>query len=69
MKNMRKLVITIAAVALTFGFSPFAGAQTVDNGSAAASDHSKSVVKTDNSTYNKTKTRTATTPKHYKTEQ
>ena len=53
---MKKVMITTAALALAFGLSPHAGAQTVDNGSAAASDNSKAVVKTDNSTDNHTKT-------------
>ncbi len=47
---MKKVTITTAALALAFGLSPIAGAQTVDNGSAAASDHSKAAVKTNNST-------------------
>ncbi|MCC6964817.1 MAG: hypothetical protein IT391_00855 [Nitrospira sp.] len=47
---MKKVTMTTAALALAFGLSPIAGAQTVDNGSAAASDHSKAAVKTNNST-------------------
>jgi hypothetical protein len=43
---MKKVMITTAAVALALGLSPFAGAQPVDNGSAAADDRSKAVVKT-----------------------
>jgi hypothetical protein len=43
---MKKVMITTAALALAFGLSPHAGAQTVDNGSAAASDHSRAAVKT-----------------------
>jgi len=43
---MKKVMISTAAMALALGLSPFAGAQTVDDGSAAASDHSKAVVKT-----------------------
>jgi len=43
---MKKVTITTAALAIAFGLSPYAGAQTVDNGSAAASDHSKAAVKT-----------------------
>ncbi|MDI3467844.1 MAG: hypothetical protein OJF50_006665 [Nitrospira sp.] len=53
---MKKVMITTAALALAFGLSPHVGAQTIDNGSAAASDNSKAVVKTDNSTDNHTKT-------------
>ncbi len=35
---MNKVMISTAAVALAFGLTPFAGAQTADNGSAAADD-------------------------------
>ncbi len=43
---MKKVMITSAAVALAFGLSPFASAQSVDDGSAAAKDHAKAVAKT-----------------------
>jgi hypothetical protein len=43
---MNKVMISTAAVALAFGLTPFAGAQTNDNGSAAANDHSKAIAKT-----------------------
>lgn len=45
---MKKVMITSAAVALAFGLSPFASAQSVDDGSAAAKDHAKAVAKTTN---------------------
>ena len=66
---MKNVMISTAAVALAFGLSPYAGAQTVDNGSAAADDRSKAIVKTkiDDSynEYRKTSTKNDTVTKTY----
>ncbi|MBX3348352.1 MAG: hypothetical protein KF747_06355, partial [Nitrospira sp.] len=43
---MKNVMITMAVVAVALGLAPIAGAQTVDNGSSAASDHSKAITKT-----------------------